>query len=113
MQEWRGKLSETASLLLRQFAAHRGLRSAVTDVCLWSVYSAVLHRRTLDFNLVLSLLQRLRKAITGAKLPEEELNAVFWTASESFLSAVLSIVRHVRDQSDLCTNPSHLTALLE
>ena len=86
---------------MRLFAVDQGLHSVVTDVCLWSVSSAVLHRRTLDFYLLLRLFGRLRKAVAGGKLAEEQLDDIFWTASESFLDSTVSIIRHVRDQPDI------------
>jgi len=55
-------MGDLASLALRQFAAHRGLRPSVTDVCLWSAYTSTLARRTLDYALLRPLLQRIRKS---------------------------------------------------
>ena len=111
--DWRGILPESATVMLRQFAAHRGLRLAVTDACCWSVYATALHKRTLDFSIVLGLVQRLRKAINEGKLPEEELVNVFWTAADSFIAAALLVIRHLRNNSELIHKPEQLSALLE
>jgi BAI1-associated protein 3 len=111
--EWRGVLPDSAAVMLRQFAAHRGLRPSVTDACCWSVYSTALHKRTLDLVVMLNLVQRLRKAINDGKLPEEELVNVFWTAADSFVVAALSSIRHLRNNSELNTKPEQLSALLE
>uniref|UniRef100_A0A0N8EGD3 Unc-13 D n=1 Tax=Daphnia magna TaxID=35525 RepID=A0A0N8EGD3_9CRUS len=111
--EWRGVIPDSAALMLRQFAAHRGLRQSVTDACLWSVYSTAFHKRTLDLSVMLGLVQRLRKAINDGKLPEEELVNVFWTAAESFSVAALSAIRHLRNNPELSTRPDQLSALLE
>ncbi|EFX82091.1 hypothetical protein DAPPUDRAFT_316637 [Daphnia pulex] len=111
--EWRGVLPDSAAVMLRQFAAHRGLRSCVTDACSWSVYATVLHKRTLDLGMMLNLVQRLRKAINDGKLPEEELVNVFWTAADSFVVAALSAVRYLRNNPELSTKPEQLSFLLE
>ena len=55
-------MGDPALLALRQFAAHRGLRASVTDVCLWSAYTSTLLRRTLDYALLHPLLQRIHKS---------------------------------------------------
>lgn len=111
--EWRGSLPDPASVLLRQFAAHRGLRQAVTDACSWSVYATALHKRNLDFSMLLSLLQRLRKAINEGRLPEEELVNIFWTATDTWVEAALSVIRYLRNSPELSSKPDQLLALLE
>lgn len=111
--EWRGILPESVAITLRQFAAHRGLRPAVTDACSWSVYATALHKRTLDFTLLLGIIQRLKKAISDGKLPEEELVNVFWTAADTFVGAALSAIRHQRNNSELCNKTEQFTALLQ
>ncbi len=111
--EWRGIIPESAAVMLQQFAAHRGLRQAVTDACSWSVYATALHKRTLDFAMVLQLVQRLRKAINDGKLPEDELVNVFWTGADSFVGAALSTIRHLRNNCELTHKPEQLSSLLE
>lgn len=111
--DWRGRVPDTAAALLRQFAAHRGLRQSVVDDCMWSVYASVLPKRPLDFVLLLNVLQRLRKAITDEKLVEEELVTVFWSGAESFATAALSVIRYLRNHADICSDPAQLSALLE
>ena len=110
--DWCGIFPESAIVMLRQFAAHRGLPQAVTDVCCWSVYATALHKRTLDFSIMLGLVQRLRKVINDEKLPEELLN-VFWTAAEYFIGAALTTIRHLRNNSEKIQRPEQLSALLE
>ena len=110
--DWCGIFPESAIVMLRQFAAHRGLPQAVTDVCCWSVYANALHKRTLDFSIMLGLVQRLRKVINDEKLPEELLN-VFWTAAEYFIGAALTTIRHLRNNSEIIQRPEQLSALLE
>jgi hypothetical protein len=51
--------------------------------------------------------------ITDGKLPEKELIDVFWTASDSFVVAALSLLRHMRNNPELSTKPEQLSALLE
>lgn len=111
--EWRGVLPDSAAVILRRFANHRGLRPSVTDVCCWSVYATTLPKRTLDFVEMLNLFRRLRMAITDGKLPEEELINIFWMASDSFVVVALSSLRHLRNNPELSTKPSQLSALLE
>lgn len=107
---WRGELPD---YLLQEFAAHRGLRQPVTDVCSWSVFSTLLHKRTLDFTMLLSLIQRLRRAIVDGKLTENDLLDVFWTATDSFVETALSAIHHLRSNSELNTNSIQLSALLQ
>lgn len=111
--DWRGSLPDWATVMLAQFAAHRGLRQSVTDACTWSVYSSAFHKRTLDCTVLLALLQRLRKALNDGKLPEEELVNVFWTGAESLTGAALSAIRHLRNNGELNNKPEQLLALLE
>lgn len=110
--EWRGHIPEAADSLLRQFAAHRGLKQSVVDDCVWSVYATALPKRTLDFVLLLNLIQRLRKAMSDDKLNEEELVAIFWSAAENFNSAALSVIRYVRNHPEVCSDGDQLAALL-
>lgn len=107
---WQGQLP---NYLFSQFAAHRGLRQSVTDVCSWSVYSTALHKRILDFTLLFTLFQRLRKAFNYGKLPEEELVDMFWAASDSFTEAALSVIRHFRNNPEINTSSHQISSLLE
>jgi len=114
--EWRGHMNDLASLSLRQFAAHRGLRASVTDVCLWSTYTSTLMRRTLDYALLRSLLQRIRKSGIDSVDQLNQLDAVgdiFWTAAQVFITAALTSIRHIRNNVQLRSNPAHLAALLQ
>ena len=104
-------MSPTALSILRQFSAYRGLRQVATDICLWAVYSSVIHRRTLDFGIVYNLLLRLDKLLDD-KLAEQLVNA-FWTSAESFISGALNAVRHVRNNPDIGSNPANMTYLLQ
>ncbi len=114
--------------MLRQLAIHRALRPLVTDVCAWSVYSAALHRRRLDFaGLVLPLLHRLKKSFMNSPenwaktaLPSdvstaaEDLFNTFWTASEAMITSALSVLRHgMRNHAELAGQPIQLNAILE
>ncbi len=112
IQEWRGGLGPSASIILRQFAAHRGLRPAVTDVCLWTAYVTVMQRRTLDFSVMHDLLLRLDSAFNDSKLPEET-SQIFWAAADKFIENVLHVVRHLRSNPKLRTNPTNLISLLQ
>lgn len=109
-ENWRGLLPDD---LLRQFAAHLGLGKSVTDVCSWSVYPIALHKRTLDFTLLLTLIKRLPKALKKGKLPEGELIDKIWTATDSFTEAALSAICNLRNNSEINTKPQQLSALLE
>ena len=105
-------MKESANMILRQFAAHRGLRPAETDVCLWSIYGYVIQRRMLDFSLVYSLLMRLDKAMDHGKLPEEIVQ-IFGSCSEKFVDGALRVIRHVRSYSEFNEDPSNLISLLQ
>lgn len=109
-ESWRGLLPE---YLLRQFATKSGLNQSVADVCSWSVYSSALHKRILDFTVLLPLIQRLRKALKKGKLSDEELVNMFWTATDSFIEAALTAICNVRKNYELNTKPQQLSALLE
>lgn len=107
---WRGQLPD---YLIRQFAAHRGLDRLVTDVCTWSVFSAAIHHRSLDFTMLLTLIQGLHTAMNDNKSNVKELIEMFWTATDSFIEAALSTICNLRNNSELNTNSEQLTALLE
>ena len=105
--DWRGELPESAAVMLRQLAAHRGLRPAITDICLWSVYSAACHKRVLDFQLVLGLIQRIKRFLPELADDDPPV-ATFWAAADSMVKAILSILRRSRSHPEL-----QLAALLE
>ena len=111
--DWCGNFPESATVMLRQFAAHRGLPQVVIDACCLSVYTTVLHRRTLDFSIMLGLVKRLRKAINDGNLPEEKLVNVFYTVVDSFIDAAMSTICHLRNNSELIQKPEKLSPLLE
>ena len=110
---WHGTFPESATVILRQFAALRGLPQAVTDACCWSVYATALRKYPLDFSVMLGLVQRLHKAIDNGKLSEEKLVNVFWRAADSFTGAALTTIRHLRNNSELIQKPEKLSPLLE
>lgn len=108
---WRGLLPDWANVILGQFAVHRGLSQALTDICSWTAYSTVLQHRTLDFTILLDLIQKIHQALD--KLSNEEHLNIFWTATDSFTEAALSIISNLRNNSELNTNSQQLSALLE
>ena len=113
--EFRGHLPETATLLMRQLAAHRGLRAVAVDVCTWSILGGrALHKRTLDFTILVSLIARIRRAFSiPGEVIDPLLDQIFWSAADGVIHAGVSVVRHLRNNSQLSANPSQLNALLE
>ena len=126
-------------MILRQFAAHRSLPSSLTDICLWSVYSHVLSKRSLDTVLLLgilsmsicitvfiaqfksdlqkclcllALLQKLGPFVKNDDNLAEEVQNIFWTASDNFVKATMAILRNVRINQSLMSNNTQLNSLL-
>ena len=117
--EFRGHLPETATLMMRQLAVHRGLRPVAVDICTWSVLGKwALHKRTLDFTILVSLVSRIRRAFSipgagGEVMIDPLLDQMFWSAADAVVHSSVAAVRHLRNNSQLSTNPSQLNALLE
>jgi len=113
--DWCGQLPESASLALCHLAVHRGLQPWMKDMCLWSVYSSVLQERNLDFELLQKLMQHLCQTINNNQMTaeEEQLMTIFWAASEKFVPAALTSIRHIRNTPELCKSSSQFSALLQ
>ena len=114
--EFRGQLPETATLMMRQLAVHRGLRPVAVDICTWSVLGRwALHKRTLDFTIFVSLVARIRRAfsVPSGELVDPLLDQMFWSAADAVVHSSVAAVRHLRNNSQLSANPSQLNALLE
>ena len=110
--EFRGHLPETATLMMRQLAVHRGLRPVAVDICTWSVLGRwALHKRTLDFTLFVSLVARIRRAfsVPGGEVVDPLLDQMFWSAADAVVHSSVAAVRH----SQLSANPSQHNALFE
>ena len=110
-----GHLPETAKLLMGQLAAHRGLRSVAVDVCTWSVLGGqTLNKKTLDFAILVSIINRIRKAFSSPnEVIDPLLDQMFWSAADGLVQSCLSIIRQLRNNAELLSNPSQLDALLE
>jgi len=95
---------------LRQLAAHHGIWCDTANLCLWSFYSELLSRKTLDFSFVHKLLELLDKS--ADQLPDE-LNDIYWNSAAKFIDAALSVIRNIRHDQELRGDTPNLIALLQ